>query len=250
MVPEKSAAPAKKKGKAKIDKEKSIKVKKEERDESSETMAAAPASAPSNQPEPRHEKANSDNLTKPLATFKEGDDYTVLVRFDKSQKCFLGEVVELPSCKVKGANREEVLKELKIQVEDFIEDHRHQGGIPEALFSKTYPETLTLSVSQSVFRKLDMLSRMEKMELEKVAAELLAVATERRFDTGKGNAKHNQPHSNASHGRHSHHGGGHRHGGGGHGNRNRHSQGNLDSRENFMEYVRNLEKGGGNRWKK
>lgn len=246
MVPEKSAAPAKKKGKAKVDKEKFPKTRKEAGEEAGELKAA---SSPV-MPQVREEKSAAEpSAAKPLATFKEGDDYTVLVRFDKAQKCFLGEVVELPSCKVKGASRDEVLKELKIQVEDFIEDHRHQGGIPEALFSKTYPETLTLTLSQSVFRKLDMLSRMEKMELEKVAAELLAVAAERRFDSGKGNAKHNQPHSNASHGRHSHHGGGHRHGGG-HGNRNRHSQGNLDSRENFMEYVRNLEKGGGNRWKK
>jgi len=238
MVPEKSSVPAKKKTKAKLEKEKVAKPRKEESELEMETTSVVENEIFESRPTPQQAPQKSP------AVFKEGDDYTFLVRFDKAQKCFMGEVLEVPACKSKGASREEALRELKIQVEDYIEDHRHQGGIPDSLFSKNYPDSLTLPLSQSVFRKLDMLSRMEKMDLEKVAAELLAVATERRFDSGKGNTKHNQPQSNASHSRHSHHGG-HRHGG-----RNRHSQGNLDSRENFMEYVRNLEKGGGNRWKK
>lgn len=183
--------------------------------------------------------------SKPTAVFKEGDDYTFLVRYDKAVKRFVGEVVEVTECKVQGLNREEVLKELKIKLEDFIEDHRVQGGLPEPVFSKQYPEKLNVTVSQSVYRKLDLLSRLEKVPLDQLVVELLASATDRRLDSGKGSAKQ-QHHSGQSQSpRHSHHGGRH---GGGH-NRNRHNQTNLDSRENFMEYVRNLEKGG-NRWKK
>jgi hypothetical protein len=73
----------------------------------------------------------------------------------------------------------------------------------------------------------------------------LASAAEKSFESGKGGGHKHAQQSGSQQPRHSHHGGRH---GGGH-NRNRHNQGNLDSRENFMEYVRNLEKGG-NRWKK
>ena len=181
---------------------------------------------------------------KPTATFKEGDDYTFLVRYDKTTKLFVGQVVEVTDCKTQGMNREEVLKDLKIKLEDYIEDHRVQGMMPEPIFSKQYPEKLTVTVSQSVYRKLDLLSRLEKVPLEQLTVELLSSASDRRLESGKNAPK--QSHGGQSQQpRHSHHGGRH---GGGH-NRNRHNQGNLDSRENFMEYVRNLEKGG-SRWKK
>jgi predicted HicB family RNase H-like nuclease len=182
---------------------------------------------------------------KPVAPFKEGDDYTFMVRYDKNLRLFVGEVAEVSECKTKGLTRDEVLKELKIKLEDYLEDHRHQGGVPEPIFSKTYPEELTLKLSHSVFRKLDLLSRMEKISLDQLAKELLASAAEKRFESGKGGGHKHSQQGGSQQPRHSHHGGRH---GGGH-NRNRHNQGNLDSRENFMEYVRNLEKGG-NRWKK
>ncbi|NBT58090.1 hypothetical protein EBT16_04825 [bacterium] len=187
----------------------------------------------------------SEAPVKPVAPFKEGDDYTLMVRYDKDQRIFVAEVAEISECKAKGMSREEVLRDLKIKLEDYLEDHRHQGGVPDAIFSKTYPDSLTLKLSHSVYRKLDLLSRMEKIALDQLATSLLTTAAEKRLESGKGSGhKHSQP-SNSQQSRHSHHGGRH---GGGH-NRNRHNQGNLDSRENFMEYVRNLEKGG-NRWKK
>lgn len=187
----------------------------------------------------------SEAPAKPTAPFKEGDDYTLLIRYDRDQRLFVGEVAEIADCKTKGLTREDVIKDLKIKLEDYLEDHRHQGGVPDALFSKTYPEILSIKLSQSVYRKLDLLSRMEKIALDQLATQLLTTAAERRLESGKGGGhKNSQPH-NSQQSRHQHHGGRH---GGGH-NRNRHNQGNLDSRENFMEYVRNLEKGG-NRWKK
>ncbi|NBX93107.1 MAG: hypothetical protein EB078_02295 [Proteobacteria bacterium] len=181
---------------------------------------------------------------RPVAPFREGDDYSFMVRYDKGLRIFVGSVAEIPECKSSGMSREEVLKDLKIKLEDFIEDHRVQGHLPEPIFSKQYPEKLSVTVSQSVYRKLDLLSRMEKVALDHLVVELLASAADRRLESGKGGQKHAQPNSGQQP-RHQHHGNRH---GGGHG-RNRHSQGNLDSRENFMEYVRNLEKGG-NRWKK
>lgn len=241
MVPEKSVATPKKKNPKTSQAKKTAKPLQSETPEE-ETLQAQPAQE---MREPVSTPSVAD--VKPHAVFKEGDDYTFLVRYDKTLKLFVGEVVEISECKSKGASRDEVLKDLKIKLEDYIEDHRVQGGLPEPVFSKQYPEKLTLTVSQSIYRKLDLLSRMEKIELEQLAVELLSSAADRRTESGKNPQKHSHQGGGPSQQqRHNHHGG--RHGGGGH-NRNRHNQGNLDSRENFMEYVRNLEKGG-NRWKK
>lgn len=241
MVPEKSVATPKKKSSKTGQAKKTAKPSQSESPED-ENVQGQPV-------QERAEPVTPPSVAevKPHAVFKEGDDYTFLVRYDKGLKLFVGEVVEISECKSKGNSRDEVLKDLKVKLEDYIEDHRVQGGLPEPVFSRQYPEKITITVSQSIFRKLDLLSRMEKVELEQLALELLSSAADRRMETGKNPQKHShQGGGQSQQQRHNHHGG--RHGGGGH-NRNRHNQGNLDSRENFMEYVRNLEKGG-NRWKK
>ena len=245
MVPEKNAGTAKKKT-SKPQAAKSVSKPLKEKVEEKPVMETGEVAV----------KRDSENFSaekeiappsegRASAPFREGDDYTVLVRYDKNAKIFVGEVAEISECKVKGVSREEVLKELKIRLEDYIEDHRHQGGVPEPIFSRNYPESLSLRLSHSVYRKLDLLSRMEKVSLDQLALEILNSGVEKRLEPGnKGAGKHHQPNPSQQP-RHNHHGGRH---GGGH-NRNRHNQNNLESRENFMEYVRNLEKGG-NRWKK
>lgn len=235
MVPEKAPVAAKKKS-PKVPASKNQKVPKEREETQEEARTGA---------EPAGSEASSVAETRPTAVFKEGDDYTLTVRYDKSLKLFVAEVAEISECKVQGMSREEVLRDLKIKLEDYLEDHRHQGGVPEPIFSKQYPQSLNVPISQALFRKLDLLSRMNKTSLESLVSELLIAAAERKLENKSGGQqKHGQSHAPQSQ-RHNHHGGRH---GGGH-NRNRHSQQNLDSRENFMEYVRNLEKGG-NRWKK
>ncbi|NBX76001.1 MAG: hypothetical protein EBQ92_05560 [Proteobacteria bacterium] len=243
MVPEKTPTAKKKTPKASTAKQ-SAKPTKEKMPETTPALEAETARAENGEGH-AETPVSSEVQTKPVAPFKEGDDYTFIVRYDKNVRLFVGEVAEVSECKTKGLTRDEVIKELKVKLEDYLEDHRHQGGVPEPIFSKTYPEQLSLKLSQSVYRKLDLLSRMEKVSLDQLATELLASATDKRFESGKsGGHKHAQQ-GGSQQPRHSHHGGRH---GGGH-NRNRHNQSNLDSRENFMEYVRNLEKGG-NRWKK
>ncbi|NBW98918.1 hypothetical protein EBR03_05040 [bacterium] len=235
MVPEKAPVAAKKKS-PKVPASKTQKALKEKEETLIEDRAVEQAAVSESRPVAE---------TRPTAVFKEGDDYTLTVRYDKSLKLFVAEVVEISECKVQGMSREEVLKDLKIKLEDYLEDHRHQGGVPDPIFSKQYPASLNVPISQALFRKLDLLSRMNKTSLENLVSELLIAAAERKLDNKSGGQqKHGQSHAPQSQ-RHNHHGGRH---GGGH-NRNRHSQQNLDSRENFMEYVRNLEKGG-NRWKK
>jgi len=262
MVPEKSPQSAKKKSTKSTSAKAAPRAKKEkvaeplledvseEREAHSEvngnTMEAqTPVQQEKRQAPPQGHQEPRAAEQKPSAPYKEGDDYTFLVRYDRGTRLFTGSVAEISDCKTTGLSREEVLKDLKIKLEDYLEDHRHQGGLPEPIFTRQYPEKLNVTVSQSVYRKLDLLSRMEKVALDQVVVELLSSAVDRRLETGKGGQKHHQPNQPQQQ-RHQHHGNRH---GGGHG-RNRHSQGNLDSRENFMEYVRNLEKGGGNRWKK
>lgn len=188
-----------------------------------------------------------------VAPFKTGDDYTVLVHYDKHTRLFVGEVAEFPRLSASGISREEVIRDLNIKLEDYIEDIRHQvAHLPEPIYSRQYPEKIEISLSQSLFRKLDLLSRQEKVALEKLISELLASSIERRFGGSPGEKRFQpqQPLSNQGGERqpqapsHNRHGGGNRHGG-----RGRHQPGGVDSRENFLEYVRSLEKGGGN-WRK
>jgi len=246
MVPEKNAGTAKKKATKSQTTKAGVKALKEKPEETLAVEAGEPQVLREPEaPLPPGKEQHPVTPSKPTAPFREGDDYTFLVRYDKATKLFAGEVAEIPECKTQGMSREEVLKELKIRLEDYIEDHRHQGGAPDPLFARAYPQHLNVPLSQSVFRKLDLLSRMEKINLDQLACELLASGIERRFESGGRSGQKNHQPNPSQQPRHSHHGG--RHGGGGH-NRSRHNQ-NLESRENFMEYVRNLEKGG-NRWKK
>ncbi len=202
------------------------------------------------------------------------DDYQFQVTFDRQSRRYLGTVVEFPEIRITSNNPEAALDEIRMAVEDHIEFVRRRGdAVPEPLGAKSYPTTLSVPMSQGLFRKLDLLSRYEKVSIDKLVAELIAGAVERRNEPaprsgGAGNRpaqqnSGNRPpqHNTGNHGGHRNDGGGNnnrrgggggRHGGGG-GGGHRGSGGRsaevMENRESFMEYVRNLEKGGGG-WKK
>lgn len=197
----------------------------------------------------------------------EGTEFSIQVMFDRPSRQYTASVLEFPDVKVTGSNRETVIRELEVKVEDKLLSLRETSQpIPDPLGAKRYPDTLNLRLSQALFRKLDLLSRQERTELSELVNELLNGAVERRYEQlGSGRSQPQQQHGG---GRQQHHhdrdnrgnreqGGGKGHGGQ-HGNRGggrggRMSQSNyqntMSSRENFMEYVRNLEKGGPG-WKK
>jgi len=142
-----------------------------------------------------------------------------------------------------------VLRELEGRLEDHLHGlKRDRKPVPEAVYSRRYPERLEVRVSQSLYRRLDLQSRAEKVGLDQLVTELLTQALDRKTEAPRQQhqQQHHQRHDrNERHDRHEkggnrhHQGGGHRHGAG----RGRGYQETMDNRENFMEYVRNLEKG-------
>lgn len=198
-----------------------------------------------------------EELRQPLGP---ADDYQFQVTFDRQTRRYLGTAVEFPEIRITSNNPEAALDEIRMAVEDHIEFVRRRGdAIPEPLGTKTYPQMLSVPMSQGLFRKLDLLSRQEKVSIDKLVAELIAGAVEKRYEPAprQGGNQNRQPQHNSgnhsgnrndgNHGGGNRRGGGGRHGGGGHrGGRNSEM---MENRESFMEYVRNLEKGGGG-WKK
>lgn len=174
------------------------------------------------------------------------DEYVLTLEYDRGRREYVGTCLELPDVRVSGRKREMVFDELRDAVESEVEIRRRRNErIPEPLASYDYPERLELSVSQGLFRRLDQLSRQERLPIEKLAVELLVSAVDRRLDPPAPAPKQGGPQQ-----------GGGRNQGRGQGGGGRRSQGRnfhkaMESGENFLEYVRNLEKGGGNpNWRK
>lgn len=186
------------------------------------------------------------------------DEYTLQTYFDRGLKQFVVSVAEFPELKVTGTNRQMAISELSEKIEDHLYELKSRGQfVTEPIQARVYPERLDIAVSQSLYRKLDLLSRQEKLPIDKLVGEILATALGKRQEGQRGNQNRPPQHQHGGGGQHH---GGHqnrhqhqqnRHHGG---NQNRHQRGgnvrDMDSRENFMEYVRNLEKGGGSNWKK
>jgi len=192
----------------------------------------------------------------------EGCEYSIQVTFDRQSRQFTAAVLEFPDLKISGPNRETAVRELEVKVDDKLLSLKESNQpIPEPIGAKRYPDTLSLRLSQAVFRKLDVLSRQERTELSELVNELLNGAIERRYEQlggprqqqqgGGGRQQHH--HDRDNRGNREQGGGGGKHGNrGGRGGRmsQNNYQNTMSSRENFMEYVRNLEKGGGPGWKK
>lgn len=185
-----------------------------------------------------------------------GEEYSLMLHFDKTNGQYVASILEFPELVVTGPNKTNVLLELQDKLETHMMEVKRQGqNLPEPIQAKKYPEVLEVPVSQTLFRKLDVLSRQEKISLEKLVGEIVAGAVEKRFDGKRGQENrpqqnfqnNNQPRHNNNNNRHHHNRGHHNQ------NNNRRPQqgyGNAQGGDNFMEYVRNLEKGGGGNWKK
>ncbi len=211
--------------------------------------------------------------------FKPSEEYLTQIHFDRSARQFVGTVHEFPEIRIVGTTKAQVLADLDRKVEQQISHLRSKGtNTPQPIATRKYPEKLELPISQALYRKLDVLSRQEKTAIEGLVAEMLAGAVEKRFEAPPSQKQHSHGHSHQDRdrhhdNRHSHgsHQGGRSHnsnqGGGSPGNSRRPQNNNnrrggqgrnyhdtMDNRENFLEYVRSLEKDGGapnrNRWKK
>lgn len=170
------------------------------------------------------------------------DEYLLQVYFDKGAKAFIGTVLEFPEIKSSGNSREGVLQDLENKVNNTLENlKRRQEVLPEGYFNRRQPEKVEVKLSQGLFRRLEILAQAEKVGVEQLLPELIAAAMERRTE------KRPEPQRQPQPSRDRDHRGNQRHSGQRHGGRNRNFHETMDSRENFMEYVRNLEKGN---WRK
>lgn len=178
--------------------------------------------------------------------FQPSDEYQWQVHFDKAARQFVGTVLEFPEIKATGANRDIVQHELETMIDEHLEGlKRRNEKLPEPFHSRHFPEVLELKISQNLFRKLDHRARAEKVTVEQWVTELLTALSEGRIQGGGGGGQrhHQGPQHNSN--REQGHGGGRNDRGHRGGGKHRGYNNALENRENFMEYVRNLEKGGG-----
>lgn len=228
--------------------------------------------------------ADDDNARKdaPRIHPKLGDEYVLQCCFDAHERLFTAFSPEFPTLKATGTSRETAIKSLEAAVAKHLQSLKSSGkAAPDAIYSRTYPEKLEIAVSQGLFRKLDLLSRQERVALDKLIVEFISSGIERRAE--KAGARAQGGHQSQHHGGgHQHRGGGqnhrgrdrrggqnrhgHGHGGGNHRGGNHGNSGNnmpngnrrqpgdgIERGDNFLEYVRNLEKSGGTHrrgWKK
>jgi predicted RNase H-like HicB family nuclease len=174
--------------------------------------------------------------------FRACDEYTLQVHYDKGGRSYQAGFAEFPEIRATGNQKESVIHEAESRLENHIQNLRRDGKpVPEALHARRYPERLEVRLSQNLYRRLDAQSRQEKVGLDQVVTELLTMALDKKAEPARGHEPRHERHSPPRHG------GNQRERGGQHGQHRRHGRGNyqetMENRENFMEYVRNLEKG-------
>lgn len=178
----------------------------------------------------------------------EVDIYTLQLFFDPEEAVFRAGFVEFPELRVADESRKEAIYAAEDKLHSHLAALRQSGKpVPEPIRTREYPARLDIAISQTLSRKLETRRSQERVPLEQMVAEMLTSACDRRGDNpsnenrgaGGGN-RDRRPSQKGGRGQ-QRGGGGHRRGG---------YNDTMDNRENFMEYVRNLEKGGGPGFKK
>ncbi|MBI4405251.1 MAG: hypothetical protein HY537_13900 [Deltaproteobacteria bacterium] len=189
--------------------------------------------------------ADSIKRSEPPVVRDGTDEYIIQSCFDKTTRTFVATALEFPVLKASGVTRQEAINELKELIKDHLDIAKRRGEpVPEALNNRRYPDRLDIPLSQTLYRKLDILSRQERVGFEQLVAELLSSSLERRADSGRERRPQQPAHHGSPNQRsHSHHHGRRQMGGRGY-------HDTMQNRENFLEYVRNLEKSGGGGWRK
>lgn len=174
-----------------------------------------------------------------------GDEYTLQVGYDRAARMFVASYGEISEIRVQRASRDAAVREAELKLDQHLEAlHKKKAPMPEPWLNGRLPDAIDLKLSQGLMKKLHACARLERVSLEQLVTEFVSAGLERRNEPARGNERQPPQGRRES-------GGGGRGGGGGQGGGNRRQQNHrnfqntMDSRENFMEYVRNLEKGGG-----
>ncbi len=162
--------------------------------------------------------------------------YCVECYFDSVAKNYIATITEFSDIRAVGSSRNTAIEEALNKLEERLSAIRQRGeSVPEPINSKKYPTTLTIAISQGLFRKLDRLSYLEKLDIDRLTTELIAEAVENRYETlmsRRDDKRYQQPNRYQQRGSSTQ--GDKLHG------RNYHQT--MQNRENFLEYVRSLEK--------
>lgn len=201
-------------------------------------------------PSPAQNVAN--NRPQPQPQSKPHEEYLFQVYYDKQNRHYHVSVAEFPELRVTASQKDQAVQTMENRLNQHLQSLKKRGeSVPEPISAKRFPEKLELSVSQSLFRKLDILSRQEKIPLDQLVVEVLTAGVERRQEHRK--PQQPRPQQNDNRGNTHNHGNSNRHNNHNNHNRRGANQGRfhdtMNNRENFIDYVRNLEKGGGN-WRK
>ncbi len=182
----------------------------------------------------------------------EADIYTLQVFFDQEEGVYRAGFLEFPEFRVSEVSRKEAIYGAEDKLYSQLAALRQSGQpVPQPIRGREFPTHIEFPLSQSLYRKLEARRYQERVTLEHLITELLTASVDRKGDAsgdrhqGSGRSGNNRNHS--SQGKRPQQQSG-RGGGGGRRSANYHET--MDSRENFMEYVRNLEKGGGPGYKK
>jgi predicted RNase H-like HicB family nuclease len=176
-------------------------------------------------------------------------NYRATVIFDSDRKVFMARAPELEHCSGEGATRAEALGKLEEEIDAQLANMLSHGSTPpRAVDEETFSGEIAAKVSKQLHRDLMYQARSEGIEIDQLVSELLAAAMESRKQhrsVRSGNSRpreDQQPHDNV---------GNRFDGGGARPQRGFAGRGNnahlLDDRANFIEYVRGLEQGGGQR---
>ncbi|MDX9999881.1 MAG: type II toxin-antitoxin system HicB family antitoxin [Polyangia bacterium] len=187
--------------------------------------------------------------------------FRVQIHFDGEKSIFVARAPELPECQAEGATAEEALASLGAEVEAQIENIRESGGrVPVPVDEEDLSGEVTLKISKSLHRELKFLAALEELEVSQLGAELLQQAIQRRLQDRPRHRRHpgppraevevngntatdeQQPRDRAPErdDRQGFRDRGPRRGGG---PANYHQI--MEDKASFLEYVRNLEQGGG-----
>jgi predicted RNase H-like HicB family nuclease len=153
-------------------------------------------------------------------------NYRIIVSYLEEKKAFIARAPELEGCEAQGESRQEALATLEEEMAAQIENMEEQGiAPPQPLDEQDLDGQLSVKVTQALHRDLVFMAKAQKVELETLLVELLSQPTSYR-GAGQGRPR--------SEGR----------------GRQREGQGRryhniMENREDFIEYVRGLDHGGG-----
>ncbi len=162
------------------------------------------------------------------------DGYRMYVAYDTEKKKFVVRIPELGNLTAEGETRSEALVQAEEKLEQAFRQAAEDGSeMPAPLDGNEYSGEFMIKVSPSLHRELAFIAAREGLELNQIAKEALSIGTTIRFqeDSGRINRDARQINGKERDNRRSHRGSKYFN--------------IMDDRANFIDYVRNLDSGGG-----